>query len=261
MSLSFDAIASQFDHQRGFPQEALKSWIELIHILSEGRTLQILEPGIGTGRVALPLAVLGHHVTGTDISQPMLTACEASAKCLSIIERVHLERADATDLPCADHSFDLGIVAQLLYLVPDWTTVLDELARVVKPGGHVIHLTEPTKEGDELVQWSSTWREMIEKTGYRHTELSPTDDEVHQEFLRRWPEVHIRELASWTFGQTVAEAMDGYAERVRPLYADVPEEEFDQTVAEFLTWARKTYSHGDTPLDGTVTLTALVAST
>lgn len=261
MRLSFDAIANQFDHQRGLPRKALKTWIDLIDGLADERSLRIIEPGIGTGRIALPLAAMGHHITGTDISQPMLEACEDSAQRVNIADRVQLNQSNAINLPFADQSFDLGIVAQLLYLVPDWPSVLDELARVVKPGGYVIHLTEPTTESKALSLWSDTWRQMIEATGYRHTELSPTDDEGHAEFLRRWPDVQIRELASWSFGQTVSEAMDNYASRVRPLYSTVPDHEFNRVVTDFLAWAQANFPDGSSRLDGTVTLTAMIAST
>lgn len=258
MRLSFDDIATQFDDQRGLPAEAVRAWMQLIDDLTGGRELLIIEPGIGTGRIALPLAAMGHHVTGTDISAPMLGACEQSARELEITN-LDLVEADAIDLPFADHSFDLGIIAQLLYLVPDWPAVLDELARIVKPGGHLIHLTEPTTEGDALLLWSSTWREIIESTGYRHTELSPTDHDVRAEFFRRWPDIEVRELASWAFGQTVTEAMHNYANRLRPLYTEVPADTFQQVVDEFLSWATETFPDETTHLDGKVTLTALTA--
>lgn len=261
MRLSFDAIANQFDSQRGLPRAALKAWMDLIEAFADGRSMQIIEPGIGTGRIALPLAAAGHNITGTDISLPMLTACADSSKSLDISDRVHLIQSDATNLPFFDQEFDLGIVAQLLYLVPDWPSVLDDLARVVKPGGFVIHLTEPTTESAELSLWSATWRQMIEATGYRHTELSPTDDDVHAEFLRRWPDVQVRELASWTFGQSVSEATDSYANRLRPLYTTVPDDAFNRAVTDFLAWAREAFPNGNTRLNGTVTLTTMIAST
>lgn len=261
LGLSFDTIASQFDHQRGLPREALRAWVELVDQISGAEMLRVLEPGIGTGRVSLPLAVLGHHVTGTDISASMLAECEASAKELGVLDRVSLIEADATDLPFSDHQFDLGIIAQLLYLILDWPAVLDELARLVKPGGYVIHLTEPTFEGKALALWSGTWREMIEATGYCHLPIHPNDEDVHAEFLRRWPDVEIRQLASWILEQSVSEAMTNYAARIRPLYAEVPDEDFDRIVAEFVTWARTAFPDPGTRLDGTVTLTALIAST
>lgn len=260
MHLSFDAIADQFDHQRGLPRSGIRAWVEFVDQLVDGQQLQIIEPGIGTGRVSLPLAALGHEVTGTDISQPMLDTCEDAAGRLHLADRVHLTQADATDLPFDDDSFDLGVIAQLLYLVPDWPAVLDELARVARPGGYVIHLTEPTTEGDALSRWSATWREMIESTGYRHIPPTPDEEEAHAEFLRRWPDVQIRELATWSFDQSVNEAREGYAGRVRPLYASVSEEAFNQTVINFLAWAREAFPDGNSRLDGTVTLTAMIAA-
>ena len=259
MAITFDDIASQFDYQRGLPREALHGWCECIGELANGKKLQIIEPGIGTGRVALPLAALGHHITGTDISLPMLHACESMSRQLGLSEHVSLLEAAATALPFDDQSFDLGLVAQLLYLIPDWPSVLDELARVVQPDGYVIHLTEPTTESEALSLWSGAWREIIESTGYRHTAIAPTDDEVHTEFLRRWPDVEIRELASWSFGQTVAEATQDYGQRIRPLYTSVPNQEFNQAVESFLKWAGSTFADPGIRLEGTATLTAMIA--
>lgn len=255
MRLSFDDIASQFDSRRELPRPAIQAWMELIDELARGKTLNVIEPGIGTGRVALPLAAMGHRLAGTDISPQMLARCAESAGEMD----VQLLQADATDLPFEDHQFDLGIVAQLLYLVPDWPTVLDELARVVTPGGFVIHLTEPTIENGALARWSAAWREKIEAAGYRHIPVSPTDAEVHSEFLRRWPTVQQRELASWTFGQTVAEARSNFAERLRPLYMTVSDSEFERVAQEFLDWGANAFPVPDTRLDATVTLTATIA--
>lgn len=259
--LSFDDISKQFDTQRGLPRPALNAWLEFVNDLAAGRQLRIIEPGIGTGRLALPLAAIGHQISGADISRQMLQECERSASKLKISPRIYLTEADAVSLPFNDHQFDLGIIAQLLYLVPDWPTVLDELARLVKPGGHVIHLAEPTSESEALALWSSTWREMIEATGYRHIELSPTDDQIEAEFLRRWPDVEQHALTNWHFGQTVAEAMVGYRVRLRPLYAEVSDDVFDHVVDMFLSWAKASFPDPSTQLGGTVTLTVLIAST
>lgn len=257
MRLSFDAIAEKFDAQRSLPREALVAWMQLIEELADGQLLEIIEPGIGTGRIALPLAARGHHITGTDISPQMLATCRELGDGLSL----HLIEADATDLPFDEGQFQMGIIAQLLYLVPDWTAVLDELARVVQPGGHIIHLSEPTTEGAALRKWSSIWRTMIEDVGFRHQEFSPTEDDVRAEMLRRWPDVEVRPLASWQFGQSVKSAMGDYGERLRPLYATVDEADFDRTVNRFLDWASRAFPDASEELGGTVTLTATIAYT
>ncbi len=257
MRLSFDAIAEKFDAQRSLPREALLAWMLLVEELAQGQLLEIIEPGIGTGRIALPLAARGHHVTGTDISLQMLAACRELGEGLPL----RLVEADATDLPFQDAEFQVGVIAQLLYLVPDWTTALDELARVVQPGGHIIHLSEPTTEGEALQKWSSTWRTMIEETGFRHQAFTPTEDDVRAEMLRRWPDVEVRPLASWQFGQTVGSAMANYGERLRPLYATVDVDIFDRTVNRFLDWAAQEFPDPSENLGGKVTLTATIAFT
>ncbi len=259
MTLLFDTIANQFDDQRGLPPEAVRAWLVCVNDFAAGRNLRVLEPGVGTGRIALPLAMAGHHITGVDISLAMLNRCAQRAFALDVADRIGLMQADATDVPVPDRSFDLGVIAQLLYLVKDWPAVLDELARVVKPGGYVVHLTEPTIESEALARWSGRWRRMVEAAGYVPMPLRPSDDEVAGEFLRRWPDVHEQKLARWRFGQTVAAARTDYGTRRRPLYQGLRDDVWEKVVAEFLAWAGTEFD-GEIELGGEVTLHARIAA-
>lgn len=259
MILSFDDLAKHFDDQRGLPAAALREWVAAVDVYAAGRTLRIVEPGIGTGRIALPLAVAGHEVTGLDISPSMLDTCRKKASVLGVAERVTLLEADASSLPLDDHSFDLGVIASLLYLVPDWEAVLDELARVVRPGGSVVHVIERTASGDSLQLWDIAWRTRIESTGYRHPALRPSLEEVQVEFLRRWPDTRTEPLASWEFGQSVGEGRDLLGERLRPLYASVSDEDWERVVNDFLYWSETEFPDPDTRLDGQVILELLIA--
>ena len=261
MTLSFDAMADHFDARRGLPREALRAWMACVHDLTGHRTVRVIEPGIGTGRISLPLAAMGHVVWGCDISLPMLDRCSQSARELGVADQVELVQADATDLPLDDGSGEIGVIAQLLYLVPDWPAVLDELARVISPGGWVIHVSEPSTENPALSAWSTTWRTLIEQTGYIHPAQTPTDDEIEAEFRRRWPDTRRVEISTWSFGQTVAQAMQDYDARLRPLYANVPELEWLETVDSFLHWGNITFDDQDDVLGGTITLSALMAAT
>lgn len=260
MTLSFDFVAEQFDEQRGLPHEAIAAWLTCIHGLSGSRYLQVVEPGIGTGRITLPLAVAGHHVNGVDTSEPMLTMCMQRASALGVQQRVRVKNGDATALPYEDLRFDMGVIAQLLYLVPDWTTVLDELARVVRPGGHVIHLTEPTFEDNNLRLWSTTWWQMVDATGFDQIPAGPSDSDIAAEFLRRWPDTRIQEIAKWQFGQSVAEARKDYGARLRPMYPAIDQHAWDALVHKFLQWSEIAFPDSDARLDGDIVLTARIAS-
>lgn len=261
MPLSFDDLAAQFDDQRGLPAEALRAFVAFVGDLVAGQTLAVIEPGVGTGRLALPLLSTGHRVTGVDISRPMLDTCARKAASLRLDAGLTLLEGNATDLPVDDDAFDLGIFASLLYLIPDWEAVLDELARVVRPGGWVVGIRERTVQDDALALWDRTWREMVEATGYSHQAMVPGDDELLASFRRRWGESRIQELTGWPFGQSVREAREGYGERLRGLYPEIDDDTWSSLIADFLDWTDDEFTDPDETLGGDVVLEAIVAYT
>lgn len=71
----------------------------------------ILELGCGTGRVLLPIARAGHHMTGLDLSEPMLARARAKLEKESkeVQERTRLVHGDMTD-------FDLSAAFRLVVI-------------------------------------------------------------------------------------------------------------------------------------------------
>ncbi len=90
-----------------------------------------LEIGIGTGRMALPLIHAGVSIVGVDISLGMLRRLVINAGS----SHPPITVADATRLPFGDHIFASAIASHVFHLIPDWTSAVDELFRVVRPGG------------------------------------------------------------------------------------------------------------------------------
>jgi len=70
-------------------------------------------------------------VIGLDLSIPMLREAVRS----TTSEHVAYLRTDAHDLPFADDTFDAACCLAALYLIPDPHRVIDEMIRVLKPGG------------------------------------------------------------------------------------------------------------------------------
>lgn len=93
-------------------------------------------PGNYTKRLSKALTGDGVCI-GLDFSEPML----ARAVSGNSGERVAYIRGDAHTLPFPDGSIDTVCCLAALYLIPDPDVVLDELARVVAPGGEVAVFT------------------------------------------------------------------------------------------------------------------------
>ena len=100
----------------------------------EGR---ILDAGCGFGATAIVLAqsLPRSEVVGIDLSDPLLEFAIQAAQDTGVGERVSFERADVQEIPYEDDSFDALINLQMLHIVEDPIAMLDEMERVLAPGG------------------------------------------------------------------------------------------------------------------------------
>jgi SAM-dependent methyltransferase len=93
---------------------------------------RILDAGCGTGRHTTYLADRGGGVVGVDQSPEML------ARVLAKHDVSELCQAVLTELPFADAVFDAAVCALVLTHFPDLGQPIEELARVVQPGGTLL---------------------------------------------------------------------------------------------------------------------------
>jgi demethylmenaquinone methyltransferase/2-methoxy-6-polyprenyl-1,4-benzoquinol methylase len=106
---------------------------------------QVLDLCCGTGDVLLSLEqVRGAPVWGSDFCHPMLV--EAARKIAGQRKRTALFEADALSLPLADESLDLITVAFGFRNLANYQKGLEELQRVLKPGGvaAILEFSKPT---------------------------------------------------------------------------------------------------------------------
>lgn len=99
---------------------------------------KILDVATGTGLVAFALARKGCRVVALDQSEEMLTqAKKRQATTPTLADRITLMTGEAERLPFKDNEFDALTFTYLLRYVEDRGATLQELARVVKPGGRI----------------------------------------------------------------------------------------------------------------------------
>lgn len=101
--------------------------------------MHVLDLGSGTGYPALLAAQTvgaAGHVTGVDLAERMLAAAERKAKRIGLTNTT-FQTGDVTTLPFGTGSFDAVTSRFCLMFLPDIPKALAEIARVLKPGGHV----------------------------------------------------------------------------------------------------------------------------
>ncbi|WP_328451977.1 class I SAM-dependent methyltransferase [Amycolatopsis sp. NBC_00438] len=92
----------------------------------------ILDAGCGTGRHAVWLTARGFRAIGIDRTEAMLRHATTSAP------RTPFVQADIETLPISSDSVDAAVCSLALCHFPDLGPALRELARVLRPGGHLI---------------------------------------------------------------------------------------------------------------------------
>jgi phosphatidylethanolamine/phosphatidyl-N-methylethanolamine N-methyltransferase len=98
---------------------------------------RLLEVGVGTG-LALPHYKRSIKVTGVDLSPDMLKRARQRITKARVGNVEALHEMDAMKLAFADASFDIAVAMYVMTVVPEPVKVLQELARVTKPGGTVL---------------------------------------------------------------------------------------------------------------------------
>lgn len=98
---------------------------------------RILDVGVGTG-LELPYFGAGCRVIGVDISEPMLRLAQQRVSKARLRQVIGLCVMDGARLALADASLDAVVAPYVITVVPQPEATLDELMRVVRPGGEVI---------------------------------------------------------------------------------------------------------------------------
>jgi demethylmenaquinone methyltransferase/2-methoxy-6-polyprenyl-1,4-benzoquinol methylase len=93
-----------------------------------------LDLACGTGDIAFAVAAKGARTVGLDITHRMLEIGRQKPGAVSFVT------GDMASLPLAGASFDLVTTGYGLRNVPDLDAAIDEIARVLRPGGRLLSL-------------------------------------------------------------------------------------------------------------------------
>ena len=102
--------------------------------------MRVLDVAAGSGALSIPAARTGAEVLATDISPTMVERLEARAR-EEGLSSLEVRVMDGHALELGDDSFDIAGSQFGVMLFPDLPQGVSELARVTKPGGHVLLVT------------------------------------------------------------------------------------------------------------------------
>lgn len=139
----FDAIAPRYDLLNRILSMGIdRAWRRrTVALVAEVKPRQILDVATGTGDLALEALGTGTElVIGVDIAEKMLEVGREKVRKLGLGDRVRLQYGDAARLPFEDGQFDAALVAFGVRNFEKLQTGLEEIRRVLKPGGRFVVL-------------------------------------------------------------------------------------------------------------------------
>jgi ubiquinone/menaquinone biosynthesis C-methylase UbiE len=249
-SLNFDRAAAAYDATRGYPPDVAEQiGAAIVEAASAQPDTRFLEVGIGTGRIALPIARRGYDYTGVDISEKMLDQLRAKAQMLQQEAarasapplRLHLVPADMTALPFPDASFDVVVAVHVFHLVSAWRQAVEEVLRVLRPGGLFLHCWDEYI-GPEAHPLQERWAQAVREVGGEVGMVGvPRRSQVSDSLRERGLTVEMLRTVIWTTESSPKDEFDYIARRIWSRTWLVSDEVFSASIRRLESWAIEHY--------------------
>ena len=127
---------------------------------------RVLDVGVGTG-LELPMFDANVRVVGVDLSEPMLEIARKRVAQQKLANVEELRVMDAMNLQFEDGAFDVVVSPFVITTVPDPRRTLDEMARVVRPGGEIVIVNHIGADSGPIAAIEALMERRAEKLGWR----------------------------------------------------------------------------------------------
>jgi len=126
---------------------------ELVALAAPRSSQRWLEAACGPGVVSRRLAPLVREVHGIDLTPAMIDVARREAAHAGITNAT-FEVGDATATPLATASVDGAVARFTIHHLPVPSRLIDELARLVRPGGTIVLADHVADESADAFAWS-----------------------------------------------------------------------------------------------------------
>lgn len=169
----------------------------VVAAVAEAGARRVLEVGCGMGELAARLVEeLGVELVAVDQSERMVELARARG--------IDARLGDVRTLEFPDGSFDCAVAAWMLYHVPDPAQAVGELARVLRPGGRLVAVTNGRDHLSELVRLAGrSWLESTFRSDNAESILGRHFQAVERRDAHGWLVFPSREAAQAYVDATV----------------------------------------------------------
>lgn len=236
-SVSFDRAASYYDATRTMSPEAVDAVTDAILAALAGNGAgNLLEDGIGTGRISLPLMARGLPVTGVDISPGMIA--QLREKLTPEHHSPDLIFGDVTSLPFRDDAFPAVLTVHVLHLVSSAEDTLAEIRRVLAPGG--IYLNKQHRDNQPLAASSAWWDDALERRGHPLNRRLRFEDQ--REIIRSTgAQSELIDICQQVNRMAPEEVLDKTRRRIHSWSWPIADDVFEDCLVEYEPWFRRHY--------------------
>ncbi|HZY44236.1 MAG TPA: class I SAM-dependent methyltransferase [Anaerolineae bacterium] len=242
-NISFDRAAGFYDQTRKLAGSMATIGIQTILDLA-GPHGSILEVGIGTGRIGVPLLQRGANLIGCDLSIEMMHQLHDK------FPTARLVRSDAVRLPFPADRFDALITIHVLHLVGAWRIALRGFKRVLKSNGVYINSWHWHDSDSIDHKVRQHWRDQIEARGFNWRRPGiQSREELIAELKTMGARVEEKEIARGLDQTKPREILDGLTNRVFSDTWDLPEDVLSASIRETHDWAIQELGDIDRPID------------
>ena len=145
----FERVATDWDTMRlAYYDESVIE--KMAEVASIGEGSEVADVGTGTGFVAAGLASRVKRVIGIDNASAMLRVARENLESLGV-SNAELLIGDLAELPLTDNSVDAAFANMVLHHAVDPAAMLEEMARIVRPGGTIV-ITDEVKHPYEWMR-------------------------------------------------------------------------------------------------------------
>lgn len=249
-SLSFDSMVELYDETRVFDEGCFHSALDYLVGRFPPRFFgQVFEPGIGTGRIAIPLAERGYSVTGMDISEEMLTLLKRRLAKSDPSLKVSFQKDDMTELPFPDGTFDMAIAVHLFWFIKEWKKAVDEIMRVVKSDGPMILMH--TGMGAEIPFLNNRYKELCAEYGciIESIGVKSTSEVIDYLMSRGYCVEQIRHRWKWTSRIRLDKALSYISSRAYSFTTVAPDSVHSAVVQKLQSESRDQFGSLDTIIE------------